>query len=429
MKPRYNLRIQPTKPILSSRSKKTPSISSSRVKKKAKIRRSNSIINEQTRRHSLRLTPIVKKSKSSLKINETTPKWRKVENDNDEENSFINNNHDDDYDDLLARHQRHMLEEQKDRKLYERYIRDQRTLRRLQCRRSHTAHLTESTRNRLLRELERERRFTIRNKICDYLTNRTIIFRHGYNKESKQSMNWKTLEGEVPLNRNIGTIHELDVMIGNLKKAIRISKSSISKSRLSVHERQNQRLKTITPTTPIKCDVSQTTEMHSTPVVSNPMMNTSSPLSIISYSPRVPLVRFIDDPNSKFRTSNAQRLTCIQNVLSHHNHPQSRILTSEIPTSSTIRKSFLRPKSTHVSLSDLSPAKKRPLEKENCNVPTSSSSNNSHSDILLRTTSPMVSIKHTASSSSSRSYPNTRNHPIMKNSIPTRRQTRLSMNV
>jgi hypothetical protein len=42
------------------------------------------------------------------------------------------------------------------------------------------------------------------------------------------------------------------------------------------------------------------------------------------------------------------------------------------------------------SLSDLSPAKKRPLEKENCNVPTSSSSNNSHSDILLRTTSPYV---------------------------------------
>jgi hypothetical protein len=53
-------------------------------------------------------------------------------------------------------------------RLYERYIRDQRTLRRLQCRRSHTAHLTESTRNRLLHELERERRFTIRNKICDY---------------------------------------------------------------------------------------------------------------------------------------------------------------------------------------------------------------------------------------------------------------------
>jgi hypothetical protein len=47
-------------------------------KKKAKIRRSNSIINEQTRRHSLRLTPIVKKSKSSLKINETSNRNNRV---------------------------------------------------------------------------------------------------------------------------------------------------------------------------------------------------------------------------------------------------------------------------------------------------------------------------------------------------------------
>ncbi len=54
------------------------------------------------------------------------------------------------------------------RRLYERYIRDQRTLRRLQCRRTHTAHLSESTRKRLLRELERERRDVIHDKICVY---------------------------------------------------------------------------------------------------------------------------------------------------------------------------------------------------------------------------------------------------------------------
>ena len=54
------------------------------------------------------------------------------------------------------------------RRLYERYIRDQRTLRRLQCRRTHTAHLNESTRKRLLRELERERRYEIHQKICAY---------------------------------------------------------------------------------------------------------------------------------------------------------------------------------------------------------------------------------------------------------------------
>jgi hypothetical protein len=40
-------------------------------------------------------------------------------------------------------------------------------------------------------------------------------------------MNWSTLEEEVPRNRNIGTIHELDVMIGNLKRAIRNAKSPL----------------------------------------------------------------------------------------------------------------------------------------------------------------------------------------------------------
>jgi hypothetical protein len=40
-------------------------------------------------------------------------------------------------------------------------------------------------------------------------------------------MNWSTLEEELPDNRNIGTIHELDVMIGNLKKVLRNSKSSM----------------------------------------------------------------------------------------------------------------------------------------------------------------------------------------------------------
>ncbi|CAF4329457.1 unnamed protein product, partial [Rotaria magnacalcarata] len=67
-----------------------------------------------------------------------------------------------------ARHHRHMLEEQKDRKLYERYVRGQRTLRRLQCRRTHTAHLNEATRTRLLRELERERRYTVQEQICTH---------------------------------------------------------------------------------------------------------------------------------------------------------------------------------------------------------------------------------------------------------------------
>lgn len=58
-------------------------------------------------------------------------------------------------------------------RLYERYVRGQRTLRRLQCRRTHTAHLSEATRNRLLRELERERRYTIHDQICSH---RALIF-------------------------------------------------------------------------------------------------------------------------------------------------------------------------------------------------------------------------------------------------------------
>jgi hypothetical protein len=40
-------------------------------------------------------------------------------------------------------------------------------------------------------------------------------------------MNWDTLEEEVPRNKNIGTIHELDVMIGNLKRAIKSPKFSL----------------------------------------------------------------------------------------------------------------------------------------------------------------------------------------------------------
>ena len=62
-------------------------------------------------------------------------------------------------------------------RLYERYVRGQRTLRRLQCRRTHTAHLNEATRSRLLRELERERRYTVQDQICTLrkLNNKRIV--------------------------------------------------------------------------------------------------------------------------------------------------------------------------------------------------------------------------------------------------------------
>ncbi|CAF2610652.1 unnamed protein product [Rotaria sp. Silwood2] len=384
---------------------------------------------KENRRHSLRLTPAVKEIKAPFTIHETIPKWRQAENDTEDENLSINN--DDSYDDLLARHHRHMLEEQKDRKLYERYVRGQRSLRRLQCRRTHTAHLNEATRNRLLRELERERCYAIRDKICAYLANHTIVFQHGCNIESKEPINWSRLEEEIPHNRNIGTIHQLDVMIGNLKKVIRNSKSSISKPRLSVRERQKQRLASKTLSTSIKSDVSQTNEIDPSLVISNSTLNIPSQLPIVSFSPRVPIVRFIDDQYNKIPISNSQHLTCIQNVLSHNeqsnNNSNNRLVTNEMSTSISIRKLVLRPKSTHVNLSDSSPTKKRPLEKENYSVVTNSSNNNTHSNSILKnTSSPMVSIKYTTSHSSSRSYPNTRKHPMINNSLTTRRQTRLS---
>jgi hypothetical protein len=91
MKPRYNLRIQPAKPLLSTTNKKVPAISSCRVfvinifflsdtpslslhsrTKKPKSRHSNPSINQQNRRHSLRLTPTIKETKSRTTIHETS---------------------------------------------------------------------------------------------------------------------------------------------------------------------------------------------------------------------------------------------------------------------------------------------------------------------------------------------------------------------
>lgn len=40
-------------------------------------------------------------------------------------------------------------------------------------------------------------------------------------------MTWSNLEEELSYNRNIGTIHELDVMIDNLKRVMRTSNTSL----------------------------------------------------------------------------------------------------------------------------------------------------------------------------------------------------------
>ncbi len=40
-------------------------------------------------------------------------------------------------------------------------------------------------------------------------------------------MTWSTLENEIPRRKHFDTIHQIDVMINNLKKVIRTSKSSM----------------------------------------------------------------------------------------------------------------------------------------------------------------------------------------------------------
>ncbi|CAF4884173.1 unnamed protein product, partial [Rotaria socialis] len=121
-----------------------------------------------------------------------------------------------------------------------------------------------------------------------------------------------------------------------------------------------------------------------------------SQLSLLSLSPRVPVVRFTDEHYNKLQTSNSQHLTCIQNFLLHHNNEQSnanhhsRNTNNEISTPNSSRKSVLRQKPTHVNLPDSLSTKKRPLEKENYSVLTNSSSSQTQPNIVLRNTSPYV---------------------------------------
>ena len=95
--------------------------------KKSKVQHVNA--STTNRRHSLRLTPVVKETKSKAIAHEIsnkktdnkhlcqTPKWRSIDDDNENDTVDIIDDMDDDYDDeVLIRHHRLMLEEQKDRK-------------------------------------------------------------------------------------------------------------------------------------------------------------------------------------------------------------------------------------------------------------------------------------------------------------------------
>ena len=54
-----------------------------------------------------------------------------------------------------------------------------------------------------------------------------MIFRHACQICPKEPMTWSRLETEIPRQKHIDTIHQLDVMIDNLKKVMRTSKSSM----------------------------------------------------------------------------------------------------------------------------------------------------------------------------------------------------------
>lgn len=84
-------------------------------RKKRFVRRLNSKIENKgsTRRHSLRLNASVKPQKTRS-ITQNNVKPRKIENEPNEEEKTTTDV--DNYDELLARHHRRMLEEQKDRK-------------------------------------------------------------------------------------------------------------------------------------------------------------------------------------------------------------------------------------------------------------------------------------------------------------------------
>jgi len=210
------------------------------------------------------------------------------------------------------------------------------------------------------------------------VSDHTIVFRHACQINAKDAMTWSSLEHELPRPKHFDTINQLDLMIDNLKRVIHNSKDSISKPRLSVHERRKQRQAAATAIQPVQ----QQQQIF-------PISSIHPSISPIS---RLPVVRFLDHQSNQISNSNSQHLTCIQNVLGQ---------------SQTSRKVNLR--SNHNDSS----RKQRPVEKENCSLPTSTA------NIVLRATPTMVSIKPTF-----RSYPNTRKHPLT-----TRRHTRLSANV
>ncbi|CAF0801933.1 unnamed protein product [Didymodactylos carnosus] len=219
---------------------------------------------KQQQRHSLRLTQKQRDpaldtlSFKRVSLNETmitksvieVPRWRVLStNDVKQQCNDESDIEEEKADDILARHYKNKLEEQKDRKLYERWVKNQRALRKIQCRRTHTQSLTEQTRQKLLRQLVKEQKIFINDKICTKLAKYSLVFE--YNIENTLSSNyrlidWKSFESILTADE---ANTELDIMIHNLK-AVRLTtvphKSTSlegSKRSLPVRERLHEKVK------------------------------------------------------------------------------------------------------------------------------------------------------------------------------------------
>ena len=58
------------------------------------------------------------------------------------------------------------------------------------------------------------------------VANHTLLFSHGKHIDSDESIDWSSLEKELPQVKAHETVRQLDVMINNLKRVMRNAQSS-----------------------------------------------------------------------------------------------------------------------------------------------------------------------------------------------------------
>ncbi|CAF1304828.1 unnamed protein product, partial [Didymodactylos carnosus] len=336
---------------------------------------------KKRQRHSLRLTekqqnhPTVgispfRKVQTSLPSSRETiksisiievPRWRLL-SPHDAESQQGSESDVEEEDNIIERHHKNMLEEQKDRKLYERWVRNQRALRKIQCRRTHTQSLAEQTRQKLIRQLEKEEKIFVNDKICSKLAKYTLVFEH--NVENILSPNyhlidWKRFQSILTPD-DLNT--ELDVMIRNLKAVrltTRLPKSTPpigNKRRPPIRERLNEKAKEQQSLTPKKTRNERRTTITRTRSIS-PRSSENITSIITVQNPQ------LISSSQKFDRSN------VLNCPSYTNRSNiSTATTNENDRPSSTKKfHFQRSKSISTGF-DMSLKKRtRSNEKENCN--------------------------------------------------------------